>query len=338
MAQKHVRMISNSFPGGALGPFDMVGKHGTILEWENPRRGRSIALSRETLAMIGSSTSSSHLREKSGYSSIGSSSSTKSATAASSSSSQQSDPLSQLFGAVDGDASGGVSAKELQSFIDTMSKETRGALLSVQENGASSASATEGHDPSAQTMAALDTDGDGGITQAELETALSATPSSSTSDEAASLIEGLDTDGDGAVSQAELTNFMKANMPSPPPPMASASTSGSASASTSASASGSGSASSSSSDSASNTFDAIDTNKDGEISKAELDAYLAKTEASGPSASSSGSSSSSTTSSTDASSSFASIMAQMLQQSYQRMQTSQTEQQSTLLESIDAVA
>ena len=327
MAQKHVRMISNSFPGGALGPFDMVGKHGTILEWENPRRGRSIALSRETLAMIGSSTSSSHLRERSGYSSIGSSSSTKSATAASSSSSQQSDPLSQLFGAVDGEASGGVSAKELQSFIDTMSKETRGALLSVQENGASSASATEGHDPSAQTMAALDTDGDGGITQAELETALSATPSSSTSDEAASLIEGLDTDGDGAVSQAELTNFMKANMPSPPP-MDSAS----------ASAPSTASASSSSSDSSSNTFDAIDTNKDGEISKAELDAYLAKTEASGPSASSSGSSSSSTTSSTDASSSFASIMAQMLQQSYQRMQTSQTEQQSTLLESIDAVA
>ena len=274
------------------------------------------------------------------------------------SSTDASDKLSQLFSSIDSDGSGGLSSSELQSFVDTMSKDTRGALLSVQEGATSSdgTSATSStSSSSAEAFDAIDADGDGAISESELsgflqanmpppppppdggaEGASSSTSSaSSSSGEASDLLTSMDTDGDGSVSQSELSSFLEANAPPPPPPPEASGSSSTASAgSSSSSEETSGTASSGSS----SAFSAIDTNQDGQISKAELDAYLAQSSASGSSGSTTSTSTGSTSSSGASADALASLLNQMLQQSYQRMQVSTAEMQASLTKSLDSVA
>lgn len=277
------------------------------------------------------------------------------------SSTNASDKLSQLFSSIDSDGSGGLSSSELQSFVDTMSKDTRGALLSVQEGATSSdgtSTTSSASSSSAQAFDAIDTDGDGAISESELSGFMQAnmpppppppeggaaeasdssstTSASSTSSSMASdLMSSIDTDGDGSVSQSELSSFLEANAPPPPPPPeASGSSSTSSANSSSSSEETSGTASSSGS---SSTFSAIDTNQDGQISKAELDAYLSQS-GTASSSSSSGSTTAASSSTGSGADALAGVLAQLLQQSYQRMQVSAAEMQASLTKSLDSVA
>lgn len=269
--------------------------------------------------------------------------------------------LSQLFSSMDTDSSSGVSESELQHFVDTMSKETRGALLAVQAgdtgNGRSSSrssSEVNSGTPSSQAFVALDTNGDGSVSQSELSTVLGGGTASSTSgssspttsdgasaaSDASKLLAAMDEDGDGSVSQSELASFMKANAPPPPPPpMDTAASTPSTTSTSSGSSSGETSTGGSSSGSSS-SLSAIDTDKDGQISKAELDAWLAKAGASNAdgSSGSSGTSTAGSSSTTKNSDALAAVLSHLLQQSYQRMQVSTADLQSSLTQSIDSVA
>ncbi|TBW40874.1 hypothetical protein EYW49_01605 [Siculibacillus lacustris] len=299
-------------------------------------------------------------------------SSTSSTTSTASSSSTSSSTAS-AFATIDSDGDGTISQSELSSFMQasmpppppppdgssgssdtTTSSGSSSSTSSTTTGSTTSSTSTTGSDPASRLMAALDTNGDGSVSQSELEAALngstsstssstttSSTSSSSTSS-ASDLFSAMDTDGDGSVSQTELASYMKANAPPPPPPPSdqAATTDTTATTATSTSGdSGSSSGGSSGSSGSSSAFSAIDTNKDGTISQAELDAYLAKsaTTTSSSTGTDTSSTDSSTSSSTDAASAFSAVIAQMLQQSYQRV-GSHNDLQSTLLKSIDAIA
>lgn len=274
-------------------------------------------------------------------------------------STKTSDKLSQLFSSIDSDGSGGLSSSELQSFVDTMSKDTRGALLSVQEGATSETSSTDATSTTSASgmFSDIDADGDGSISEEELSgymeanrpppppppregaregsSAEAASASGSSASNASDLLASIDTDGDGSVSQSEVSSFLEANAPPPPPPPeASGSSSTSSTTSSSSSEGTSGTASSSGSSSA---FSAIDTNQDGQISKAELDAYLTQS-GSASGSSSSGSTGTFPSSSGSGADALAGVLAQLLQQSYQRMQVSTAEMQASLTKSIDSVA
>jgi Ca2+-binding EF-hand superfamily protein len=180
-------------------------------------------------------------------------------------------PGAELFSKLDSDGSGGLSADELQSFVDAMSSDTRGALLATQEANGSSSSSSSSTTSAADMLSAMDTDGDGSVSESELDTYMKANgpqggppppppgDAAEGSDPASDLFSAMDADGDGSVTQSELSDFLAA-----------AKTDDTASSDASSSAS-----------EASETFDAIDTDQDGSISQAELEAYM-KTQAPPP--------------------------------------------------------
>jgi Ca2+-binding EF-hand superfamily protein len=97
----------------------------------------------------------------------------------------------------------------------------------------------------------LDADGDGKITQSELE---AARPSNGRGPDAASLIKQIDTDGDGAINESEndafLSKMENGRPPAGPPP--------------------GGGPRGSSKEQQTRIFDPLDTNKDGKVSAEEL--------------------------------------------------------------------
>jgi Ca2+-binding EF-hand superfamily protein len=114
----------------------------------------------------------------------------------------------------------------------------------------------------------MDTDGDGALSESEFT---AARPSDVTEEMAANLYSSFDSDSSGSLTSSEFTTAMN-NMP-PPPPISSSSSSSESDVST--------------------LFDALDTNGDGSVSKAELAAALSSTDTSGSGSTSSSSSDSS---------------------------------------------
>lgn len=250
--------------------------------------------------MIGSTSSSAYAL----FQPTSTAATSRSSATGSTSGSSESSPLDQLFAQLDQDSSGGVSTSELQSFVDSFAPQTRSALLSVQEDATSSTSDTSSTSSSTTGL---------------------------TSDQVASAFEAIDSDGDGSVSESELGSFMQAMGPPPPPPPPPAEASSDASSSdTSSTDTSSTSSSSGSSSAASKAFDAMDTNQDGSVSEAELEAYLAKA-----SGSTQSSDATSDTSSSSSSNGFSALLQQLLQQSYQRIQQAGSDPAGALINAID---
>lgn len=247
------------------------------------------------------------------FSAFGRSSSTSSVqtSSAGDTASRQGDPLSQLFSTV-GSASGSTTAtSDLQSFVESLSSGMLGSLLSVQERGSSttatssattddattlfgttSLGAAWGGGPSATAMSAIDTDGDGAMSESELSTFLDTNGTSPSTDQSAAIFASMDGNGDGSVSTGELGDWMRANA-APPSARAALETGG---VSLSDGTSSAGEASSS-------TFTAADTNQDGTVSQSEFEAYFQGT----------------ATSDGDGSTRSAATIAQLIQSSYQRL-------------------
>ena len=151
--------------------------------------------------------------------------------------------------------------------LSTLSDQVLGALVMMQgQQGAASDanSSNQGSDPLQQAFSQMDSDGDGSISKSELETVVK--NAGGTADEADTIysaIGGTDTAG---ISQSQFGDAIKAGGPPPggPPP------------GSPPDGAGPGKARSAKDDSGSSTavFNALDTNKDGTVSAAELTAGL----------------------------------------------------------------
>lgn len=235
------------------------------------------------------------------------------------------------FKALDTDSSGGISTTEFQSFLDSMPTDTRSALLAAQENSSSSSSSST----TSSLFSSIDGDGDGSVTQTELDDFMKANapaggpPPPPPPDEASENSEGdpssdlfaaLDADQSGGVSETELSDFLSK-------------------------------ASSSSSTDSSSLFGSIDSDSDGSITQAELQAYMQSQRPEGPpppppsdvtnsdpttetSVSAIGSSTSSSSSSSNLSSLLAAAIARYASEAYGN--TAATSAVSTLLSSTSA--
>ena len=194
-------------------------------------------------------------------------------------------PGEEMFSKLDSDSSGGLSSSELQSFVDTMSNATRGALLSTQEESGTSSTTTSSTSTTTadDLLTAMDTDGDGSVSQSELDTYMKdnapaggppppppppeESASTEGTDPSTAMYSAIDADGDGAVSQTELSDFLAA--------MSSDTSTSSTDDTTSTTSTDdtSTTATSTSSDVAS-LFSTIDSDSDGSVSQSELDTYL----------------------------------------------------------------
>jgi Ca2+-binding EF-hand superfamily protein len=156
----------------------------------------------------------------------------------------------------------------------TLSDQVISTLVAMQmQNGDASGatsdasgSSTTGSDPIAQAFSALDTDGDGSISQSELETGIE--NAGGTSDEADAIFSALGGTSTSGISESSFASAAQAG--APPPPGGPGGPGG---------AHGHhhhhhGSGSSSASDDASQIFSAIDSNDDGSISEDELASAL----------------------------------------------------------------
>ncbi len=142
----------------------------------------------------------------------------------------------------------------------------------------------------AKMFAKVDSDGSGGVDAAELAAMLEKSPLSSQAGDSAELLKKMDTDGNGSLSSDELSQGMHDLMPKPSSTMEFAQSRGAAN-----DAGGEGS----------DMFAKLDTDGDGQLSKAEFEAGKAKRHEGGPHGAggppptaSSGSSSTSSTSTT----------------------------------------
>jgi len=194
----------------------------------------------------------------------------------------------EMFKKVDTDGSGGISQTELDAMAEDMSSrtgqtiDTSNALSTYDTDGNGELSSEEmdafmkstmqqgmGHPGMAggpgDLAVALDTDGSGGVSQSELETwAQNMSEETGNTLDTTDAVTTYDTDGDGELSSTELKSYLDASgvpspetagmAPPPPPP-----------------ASGSEDAGSSSADTVISKYD---TNGDGVLSSAELQAYL----------------------------------------------------------------
>ncbi|MDK9698016.1 MAG: EF-hand domain-containing protein [Siculibacillus sp.] len=164
----------------------------------------------------------------------------------------------ELFSKLDSDGSGGLSSSELQTFVDTLSSDTRGALLSAQE--ASTTTETTSTNSGEDLLAALDQDGDGAVSSDELESGMKPDrpppggppPMGDPAEAVSDLFGDIDADGDGSISETELSDHVTA---------------------ATASATSETSETSVSEDVAS-AFSAMDTDGDGTVSQSELDAHM----------------------------------------------------------------
>jgi Ca2+-binding EF-hand superfamily protein len=160
----------------------------------------------------------------------------------------------------------------------TLSDQVIGVLVMMQAQGSdpsqSQGTSSSGSDPVSQAFSSLDTDGDGSISQSELETAI--TNAGGTAGEADTVYSALGGTSDSGISQASFASAAQAGAPNGPPP-------GGPPPGGHHHHHHSGSASSS----ASSIFNALDTNQDGSVSADELSSALGTTSTSGSSSSSS---------------------------------------------------
>jgi Ca2+-binding EF-hand superfamily protein len=151
--------------------------------------------------------------------------------------------------------------------LSTLSDQVLGALVMMQgQQGAASDanSSNQGSDPLQQAFSQMDSDGDGSISKSELETVVkSAGGTADEADTVYSAIGGTDTAG---ISQSQFGDALKAGGPPPggPPPGSPPDGTGPGKARSANDGSGSSTA----------VFNALDTNKDGTVSAAELTAGL----------------------------------------------------------------
>lgn len=123
-------------------------------------------------------------------------------------------------------------------------------MMMRQQGGFSFEGGGSGGDPSSAYMSAqMDADGDGSITQAEF---VSSRPEDVSEEDATALFASIDSEGKGALTAEELDAGMKASAPPPP---------------------GGAPAGASSGETEEETFDSMDTNKDGVVSQDEFLAY-----------------------------------------------------------------
>lgn len=168
----------------------------------------------------------------------------------------------KMFSAMDSDGDGSVTQSEFTAFQSKMSASNASTLLAAQEG-------QRPERPSAEAMMAeTDTDGDGSISKDELAAVLEkhAKDGQNSGPSVDEMFSSMDSDGNGSVSQAELSTFAEkapsgpSSGPPPGPPPGGAPPAG---------GSGATSSTSSSSSSSSQSYDALDTNKDGVVSLSE---------------------------------------------------------------------
>lgn len=178
---------------------------------------------------------------------------------------------SDMFKKLDADGSGDLSKDEMAAakpkspagaFTESQSATTSSSpesffsgdamavLMLMKQQGGMFESSTDG-DPSAAYLAQqMDADGDGAITEAEF---VASRPKDASEDDAIDLFESIDTEGEGSITAEQLDAGMKGS--APPPPM------------------GGAPGGSSTGDGEEETFDALDTNKDGVVSQDEFLAF-----------------------------------------------------------------
>jgi Ca2+-binding EF-hand superfamily protein len=155
----------------------------------------------------------------------------------------------KMFSAMDSDGDGSVTQSEFTAFQSKMSASNASTLLAAQEG-------QRPDRPSAEDMLAeTDTNGDGSISKDELAAVLEkhAKDGQNGGPSVDEMFSSMDSDGDGSVSESELTAFAE-KAPSGPPP---------------GGAPPPGGTGGTSSTSSSQTYDALDTNKDGVVSLSE---------------------------------------------------------------------
>lgn len=170
----------------------------------------------------------------------------------------------KMFSAMDSDGDGSVTQSEFSTFQSKMSASNASTLLAAQEGQRPERPSAE------EMMAETDTDGDGSISKDELAAVLEkhAKDGQNGGPSVDEMFSSMDSDGDGSVSESELTAFAEkapsgpSSGPPPGPPPGGAPPTGGADEASSSS-------SSSSSTSSSQTYDALDTNKDGVVSLSE---------------------------------------------------------------------
>lgn len=152
-------------------------------------------------------------------------------------------------------------------------------LTMLQSDAQSDTAAADGEtadetasDPVASLFSALDEDGDGAVTESELESYI--TGLGGTADQASALFASLDSSGSGSLGESDLDAAMG---PPPPPPQGVEATD---SDETESSDGTSGAASSSSEDET--TTEAADSNEDGTVTLAEYQAYYGDRPMMGP--------------------------------------------------------
>lgn len=208
----------------------------------------------------------------------------------------RSDP-SEMFNTTDTDGSGGISQTELEDWISAMSGDTgtgidtTDAVATYDADGDGELSEEELQSFMQETMPmppphgmmgmgpsdsaeglfqALDTDTSSGISESELsEWAEAMSEETGNSIDTSSALDEYDLDGDGELSSTELESFLTANSIEAPAGEASDAPAGVASGG-------------SSSGSSSSVISEYDTNGDGVLSSAELQAYLDDIEESSP--------------------------------------------------------
>lgn len=135
-----------------------------------------------------------------------------------------------LFGAIDQDADGSISEDEFSNFVEN-GKPPPPPPMGEATGGASDTSETSG---ATDVFAAIDSDGDGSISQGELSSFLDQTiagattgddgsttsGTSGTSESASKTFDTMDTNKDGTVSEAELAAYLGSHAPDGPPPAA----------------------------------------------------------------------------------------------------------------------
>jgi Ca2+-binding EF-hand superfamily protein len=178
----------------------------------------------------------------------------------------------------------------------TLSDQVIGALVMMQLQGSTPSSSSSGSgDPIAQAFSGLDTNGDGTISQSELESAIE--NAGGTADQADTVFSALGGTSSSGISQDAFKQAAMAGRPEghhghhhgdhggPPPDAASASASGifssidsnqdgSISSNELSTALSNSTAASASSSSSSDMFNAMDSNGDGVVSQNELSSYL----------------------------------------------------------------
>ena len=184
-----------------------------------------------------------------------------------------------LFDKMDSDGTGALSQTQLQEGMEknkpekssrnlgnTLSDTVLAAVNQLLQSLNSSSDADADGDTSDKSskdsdmFSKMDTDGNGSVSKQEF---LAARPSNVSEDQATKLYSSIDTENTGSITEDQFTSAMQKAPQGPPP-------SGGAGGPPPSGGSQSETSDTSSSSSSSTTYDALDTNKDGKVSMAEL--------------------------------------------------------------------